>query len=197
MPVEVVALKDGAKQVRLQVLANRRRKVKQGPLHGRARQLGLVGAAGRAQRIALRNGAAGWAAGCIDHAAFFALLQQLHESAQRIEAARKAGIGVQLHQYFANIADSQAGLQPRLQAWRQAFQVARCCPGGYWQNGLLLGAQQLRGCLGFAVGRAGLCARGCRAGGRALCRRVTRHYHQPGGAQQLLQVFSGGCIAHR
>ena len=93
-PGSVVALEDIAKQVGLQVFINGRREVEQGALYRCTGQAGLVGRPRGQQRVALRHGATGQRAGCVLDATLLARFHHLHQFGQRIEAARKSGIGV-------------------------------------------------------------------------------------------------------
>src|SRR5690606_32994365 len=98
LPVEVVPLEDVAEQVGLQELVDDGRKVHHRALDRRAGNPGLVGLARREQRFAGGYGPARFTPRRILDAALLARLDHVHQGPERIEAARKAGVGVKLDQ---------------------------------------------------------------------------------------------------
>ncbi|MCY1562427.1 hypothetical protein D9M68_998220 [compost metagenome] len=80
--------------MRLQVLIDDGGEVEQRALHRCARNTGLIGLARREQFIAGGNDATGLASRRILDAALLARLHHPHQLTERVETARKAGIGV-------------------------------------------------------------------------------------------------------
>ena len=110
----------------------------------------------------------------------------------RQEAARKAGVGVELHQDFLGVADGQTRIQPLVQGNVEFGHVAHSREGGDRRDGLLLGRQRLFGAHRFVLLGSG---RGW-TGGQA---QRGPHGHRQGnwcglGAKPALNER---CIAHR
>ncbi len=103
LPVEVVALEDVAEQMGLQELTGA--KSNKGTFDGAAGNACLIGYSCLTQRLACGDRPAGVVSGCVLNTALFACLDRVHQFVQRIEAARKPGIGVELNQNLLGLAD--------------------------------------------------------------------------------------------
>ncbi|MCY1437341.1 hypothetical protein D9M71_534980 [compost metagenome] len=130
-----------------------RGKIEHRPLDRATGNSGLIGRSCREQCLTGCNGTAGFASRRILDAALLARLHHRHQFIQRIEAAREADIGVELHQDFLGLADRQAGVQALVQGsvepWHVTGRHERC---DQW-NGLLPGRQRLcrRLCAGHGL----------------------------------------------
>ena len=112
LPVEVVALEDGAEQVRLQELVDDGGEVEDGTLHRTAGNLRLVRLAGSEQLGTGARRPAGLLAWCILDPALLARLHDLEQLAEGVEALGEARVGVKLHQDFLGFTQGQARIQP-------------------------------------------------------------------------------------
>jgi hypothetical protein len=140
LPVQVVAAEDVAEQVGFEELVDEGDEVEQRPGDRRAGQLGLVGGTdldhvrvgGRRFRVvACRVGDAVGAA----------LLEQGHEGAEGVEAARETRVGVHLHQDPFDLADAQPGFQSLREGTGQRWDPASRGEGGDAGSGPLLRVQ--------------------------------------------------------
>ena len=117
-----------------------------GPRTGRARELRLVRRS-QLRAVPCRLGdRSGFAPRRILDAALLARVHHLHQFAQRVEAARKAGVRVQLHQDFLGLAEGEAGVQALVQRRVEPGHVADGHGRGDRRDRLLLLGERLCGC---------------------------------------------------
>lgn len=125
----------------LQVLVDHRREFEHRPFDRATGDARLIGNPGLQQGITSGDCTAGFTSRRIFDTALLARFDHLQQLAQRIEAARKTGVSVKLHQYFLGLVDGKARVQTLVQGLIQTRHIAGCHKRRDQHDGLLLARQ--------------------------------------------------------